>query len=102
MRTVARRAPSVDETLEELLQYADRLRPMVADTGLLLNQALDRGETVPGTHKSSPANLNMRKKALWTTGIAFAIWLPIAVVLVFGLVTVDDVDVWHRLRRTGG
>ncbi|WP_430540734.1 adenylosuccinate synthase [Nocardioides marinisabuli] len=41
-----RRAPSVDETLEELLQYADRLRPMVADTGLLLNQALDRGETV--------------------------------------------------------
>ncbi|ANH37366.1 Adenylosuccinate synthetase [Nocardioides dokdonensis FR1436] len=41
-----RRAPSVDETLEELLQYVDRLRPMVADTGLLLNQALDRGETV--------------------------------------------------------
>ncbi|KQP65805.1 MULTISPECIES: adenylosuccinate synthase [Nocardioides] len=41
-----RRAPSVDETLEELLQYADRLRPMVRDTGLLLNQALDRGETV--------------------------------------------------------
>src|SRR5205085_4143135 len=26
--------------------YVDRLRPMVADTGLLLNQALDNGQTV--------------------------------------------------------
>ncbi len=41
-----RRPASVDETVEELLAYADRLRPMVCDTGLLLNQALDRGETV--------------------------------------------------------
>jgi adenylosuccinate synthase len=41
-----RRAPSVDQTLDELLSYADRLAPMVQDTGLLLNQALDRGEAV--------------------------------------------------------
>src|SRR6185437_15782285 len=30
----------------ELLAYADRLRPMVADTSLLLNNALDDGKTV--------------------------------------------------------
>ena len=36
-----RRAITVDEVVEELLAYADRLRPMVADTALLLNQALD-------------------------------------------------------------
>ena len=41
-----RRAPEVDEIVEELLAYVERLRPMVCDTGLLLNQALDRGETV--------------------------------------------------------
>jgi adenylosuccinate synthase len=41
-----RRPATVDETVEELLEYADRLAPMVCDTGLLLNQALDRGETV--------------------------------------------------------
>jgi adenylosuccinate synthase len=41
-----RRAVEVDAVVEELLAYADRLRPMVADTALLLNQALDRGETV--------------------------------------------------------
>jgi len=41
-----RRAIEVDEIVTELLSYADRLRPMVADTGLLLNQALDKGEIV--------------------------------------------------------
>ncbi|MEL0625739.1 adenylosuccinate synthase [Salinibacterium amurskyense] len=41
-----RRAIEVEEIVTELLSYADRLRPMVADTGLLLNQALDKGEVV--------------------------------------------------------
>ena len=35
-----RRAISVDEVAEELLGYADRLKPYVADTALLLNNAL--------------------------------------------------------------
>lgn len=41
-----RRAVTVEATVEELLSYAERLSPMVCDTGLLLNQALDRDETV--------------------------------------------------------
>src|SRR5690349_23300303 len=41
-----RRAIEVDVVVEELLGYVDRLRPLVADTGLLLNQALDEGRTV--------------------------------------------------------
>jgi len=41
-----RRAITVDEIADELLKYADRLRPMVADTGLRLNQALDAGKTL--------------------------------------------------------
>jgi adenylosuccinate synthase len=41
-----RRAITVDEIVEELLHYSERLRPMVADTGLILNQALDAGKTV--------------------------------------------------------
>ncbi|GAC1385429.1 MAG: adenylosuccinate synthase [Marmoricola sp.] len=41
-----RRAIEVDAVVEELLGYADRLRPMVADTSLLLNRALDEGKTV--------------------------------------------------------
>lgn len=41
-----RRAILIDEVVDELLAYADRLRPMVVDTGLVLHQALERGETV--------------------------------------------------------
>jgi adenylosuccinate synthase len=41
-----RRAVSVDEIVDELLTYRDRLAPMVADTGLALNRALGDGATV--------------------------------------------------------
>jgi adenylosuccinate synthase len=41
-----RRAPDPAAVTEELLAHAERLRPMVCDTGLLLNQALDRDEIV--------------------------------------------------------
>ena len=41
-----RREVSAQETLEVLMKYAERLRPMVADTALLLNNALDAGKTV--------------------------------------------------------
>jgi adenylosuccinate synthase len=41
-----RRAVTVDEVVEELIGYADRLAPMVADTALLLGRALDDDKTV--------------------------------------------------------
>jgi adenylosuccinate synthase len=41
-----RRGITVDEIAEQLLAYADRLRPMVTDTALVLNRALDAGSTV--------------------------------------------------------
>jgi adenylosuccinate synthase len=41
-----RRAIGVDEVVDELLGYVDRIRPLVADTSLLLNEALDAGKNV--------------------------------------------------------
>jgi adenylosuccinate synthase len=41
-----RKAISVDEVVDELLTHAERLRPMVADTSLLLERALDAGKVV--------------------------------------------------------
>ncbi|KAB1644437.1 MULTISPECIES: adenylosuccinate synthase [unclassified Pseudoclavibacter] len=41
-----RRAIDAEEIVDELLGYADRLRPMVHDTSLELNQALDAGKTL--------------------------------------------------------
>lgn len=46
VKTYNRRAIEVDEVVEDLLQYAERLRPMVADTSLLLSKALDADEVV--------------------------------------------------------
>ncbi|MDM7891970.1 adenylosuccinate synthase [Curtobacterium caseinilyticum] len=41
-----RRAIDADEVVESLLSFADRLRPMVADTALEIHRALERGDTV--------------------------------------------------------
>ena len=41
-----RRTITADEVVDELLRHAEPLRPMVVDTSLLLNRALDDGATV--------------------------------------------------------
>jgi len=41
-----RKAIAADEVVAELLSYVERLRPMVADTSLEINQALDAGKVV--------------------------------------------------------
>ncbi len=41
-----RRAIEVDDVVKDLLSYAERLRPMVQDTALLLHTALEEGKTV--------------------------------------------------------
>jgi adenylosuccinate synthase len=46
LKVYNRRAIDIDAIVEELLPYADRLKPMVKDTSLLLNNALDAGKTI--------------------------------------------------------
>lgn len=41
-----RRGLDLDQILDEYLDYGEQLRPYVADTGLVLNQALDQEKTV--------------------------------------------------------
>ena len=41
-----RRAIGVDEVVEELLSFRELLEPMVADTGLMLHEAMQAGKTV--------------------------------------------------------
>ena len=41
-----RKGIEIDDVLKEYLEYAEILHPYVTDTSLLLNQALDKGETV--------------------------------------------------------
>ncbi|HSV37841.1 MAG TPA: adenylosuccinate synthase [Nocardioidaceae bacterium] len=41
-----RRAITVAEILDEIGEYAERIKPMITDTSLLLNRALDEGKVV--------------------------------------------------------
>ncbi|GAB3563543.1 adenylosuccinate synthase [Spelaeicoccus albus] len=41
-----RRAIGIDEVVDYFLSHAERLRPMIADTALVLNKALDEGKVV--------------------------------------------------------
>jgi adenylosuccinate synthase len=41
-----RRAIDIDETVDDLLKYGEKLKPYVTNTSLVLNQALDAGHTV--------------------------------------------------------
>ena len=41
-----RRAVEVDDVVAELLAFTERLRPLVADTALILNEALEQNKTV--------------------------------------------------------
>ncbi|MEH7827455.1 DUF1467 family protein [Gemmobacter denitrificans] len=52
----------------------------------------DRGEVVPGTPKSAPADHVVARKAWITTGITFVIWLALVAFILSGVVTVRDID----------
>ncbi|MDX1780927.1 MAG: DUF1467 family protein [Thalassovita sp.] len=57
----------------------------------------DVGEVVPGTHAGAPHEHNLKKKALITTAIAVVLWCIIAGVILSGLITVRDLDWFHRM-----
>ncbi|AYF97733.1 adenylosuccinate synthase [Protaetiibacter intestinalis] len=46
LKVYNRRAIEASEVVDDLLSYVERLRPMVVDTALELNRALDAGKTV--------------------------------------------------------
>ena len=57
----------------------------------------DKGEIVPGTHASSPADFSFKKKAKITSIIAVPIWIVIAGVILSGTVSIRDIDWFERM-----
>lgn len=58
----------------------------------------DVGEQVEGTHAGSPASsFSMRRKLWLTTLWAVPIWAVITAVILFGGITVRDIDVFGRM-----
>ena len=57
----------------------------------------EAGEVVPGTHRSAPADANIKGKAKITTAVAFVIWAVIVTVILSGWITVRDLDWFDRM-----
>ena len=62
----------------------------------------DAGEIVPGTHASSPAEAQIKRKAKITTYWAIGLWIVIASTLVSGLLTVESIDMFNRMGPGSG
>lgn len=52
----------------------------------------ESGEVVPGTPAGAPADLKMKRKLIWTTVIAAAIWAVLAYVILSGMISRADLE----------
>lgn len=57
----------------------------------------EAGEVVPGTPGSAPVDAMIRRKVIWATLATFAVWLPVCAVILWGGLTIRDLDFFHRM-----
>jgi predicted secreted protein len=57
----------------------------------------EAGEVVPGTPASAPVDPMVGRKMFWVTVATLAIWAPLCAVIIWGGLTVRDIDIWHRM-----
>lgn len=59
----------------------------------------DEGRIEPGTHAASPAAFDLRRKLRTVTIVAVLLWAAIAGVIVWGGISVRDIDFFNRMDR---
>jgi predicted secreted protein len=57
----------------------------------------EAGEVVPGTPASAPVDAMIRRKVLWVTAATLLIWAAVCAFIIWGGVTVQDLDFFHRM-----
>lgn len=57
----------------------------------------EAGQVVPGTPESAPADPQIRKRMLITTGVAVVIWGLIVAIILSGIIGIDDMDILFRM-----
>ena len=57
----------------------------------------EAGDVEPGTPASAPSGAIMRRKFLIVTAVAVEIWAAICSVILWGGITLRDLDVWGRM-----
>lgn len=66
---------------------------------LRLQSQQEAGEIVPGTPPSAPVDPQMRRKFFWVTVIALGLWLPTLLIIMSGIISVQDIDTLGRFRN---
>ncbi len=54
------------------------------------------GKIEIGTPHSAPTNARLKSKALWTTLLTTIVWLIICLVLIYGNLGIEDIDIFGR------
>lgn len=62
----------------------------------------DAGEIVKGTMAGAPSKPVMRKKFLITTLVAFALWVPTSLAIIYGYLTVDQFNLYDVIGPGSG
>lgn len=57
----------------------------------------ERGEVVPGTHRSAPHDPQMKRKVKLVTAIALPLWAITCAIILSGVIEVRDFDIFHRM-----
>lgn len=57
----------------------------------------DEGEIVPGTQAGAPANYSVKRMMWRVTVVATVLWGITALVLIYGGITVRDIDMFGRM-----
>ena len=65
---------------------------------LNINTQKDNKEIIRGTAPSAPSNLNLKRKIKLVTFFALLIWLPIFLVIYFGMFTISDLDFYGKMN----
>ena len=62
----------------------------------------DDGDVVPGTPASAPSDPQLWRRVRLVTIIAVLIWVPIAAVILSGVLSVQDLDFFGRMNPAQG
>jgi len=57
----------------------------------------EEGERVPGTPASAPVDPMIGKKMFWVTVVTVIIWVPLCLFIVYGPLTIHDLDFYGRM-----
>ncbi len=57
----------------------------------------DAGERLVGTHASSPVTGSLMPKLWWTTGVAIVLWAITCGIILSGIISVDDFDLYQYI-----